>query len=80
MATPKMGGKNTRKNGESMGKPTENGKKYWYLQCFVTKGKKKGIGEKPQKKMGKVWDNISADLKMRSENMDTTGKIWENET
>jgi hypothetical protein len=54
MATPKMGGKNTRKNGESMGKPTENGKKYWYLQCFVTKGKKKkGLGKNHKKKWEK---------------------------
>jgi hypothetical protein len=53
MATPKMGGKNTRKNGESMGKPTKNGKKYWYLQCFVTKGKKKRDWGKTTKKNGK---------------------------
>ena len=67
-----------------MGKVWENPSKMGKILVFTVfcdQGlkKKKGLG-KNHKKMGKVWDNISADLKMRSENMDTTGKIWENET
>jgi len=74
-----MGEKTPIKMGKVWENPPKMGK-ILVFKVFCDQGLKKKIGEKPEKKMEKVWDNISADLKMRSENMDTTGKIWENET